>query len=109
MLNEPRRKRTGRRYPMTGRPGSHVAYARGRDLVVEWYDFGDGALYEFAKLMVFDAPAQERIAAALEASDAAKSAALAAQIAAKFGSFFEVEKFVQENGIPFELERNFEP
>jgi hypothetical protein len=77
--------------------------------VVEWYDFGDGALYEFVKLMIFDAPAQERSAVALEAAHGASPDALAAKLAAKFGSFFDVEKFAQQRAIPFALERSFEP
>jgi hypothetical protein len=89
-------------------PGSHVVYARGADLVVEWYDFGDGALYEFVKLMIFGPSAQAQLAAALDAPKARPSA-LAPRVAAHFTSFFEVEKFAEQNGIPFVVERCFDP
>lgn len=109
MPDDARPTPTGPRHRMPSRGGSHVAYARGCDLVVEWYDFGDGALYEFIKLMVFDAPAQELMAAGLEVAAGCTPDALAIQVAAKFGSFFEVEEFAEKRAIPFALERIIDP
>ena len=41
------------RFPLRSAGGSHSAYVRGEAVVVEWYDHGADALYEFAKLAVF--------------------------------------------------------
>jgi hypothetical protein len=55
------------RYAMPARPGSHEAYARSGDVVVDWYDFGDHAPYESANLLIFDPFAQHRLLTALAA------------------------------------------
>jgi hypothetical protein len=107
--DDDREKPMGERHRMASRAGSHQVYARGEELVVHWYDFGDDALYEFIKLMIFGMPAQKQLAAAIGVPGMALPDALAAQVAAKFGSFFEVEDFVQEHGIPFAIERIIDP
>lgn len=64
-LNDRHEERVGSPFLMPTKPGSHCAYARGPELVVEWYDFGPHAPYESANLPVFDGPAQRRLAEAV--------------------------------------------
>jgi hypothetical protein len=99
----------GDRYPMPAKPGSHVVYARGPDLVVEWYDFGDDAPYESANLLVFDRPAQLSLIALLEELPNQTPHGFAAELAARFHSYFEIKDFAEANGIPFATETDFYP
>jgi hypothetical protein len=104
-----RDKPTGPRYAMPCRPGSHVAYARGKDLVVEWYDFGPDAPYESANLLIFAKPAQEQLAVLIGLELPVKPKLLARQVADRFGSYFEVQDFARENKIEFLKRVNFWP
>lgn len=88
--------------------GSHVTYSRGEDLVVEWYDFGPHAPYESANLLVFDRPAQLRLATAAGA-DVCAPHELARQLALKFDSYFDVKRLAEEHAIPFAIETDFQP
>jgi hypothetical protein len=94
--------RLGDRCPMPAKPGSHVAYARGSDLVVEWYDFGDHAPYESANLLIFCRSAQRLLAAAIDVDVALSPHLLSNEVASRFQSYFEVKEFATERGIPFE-------
>jgi hypothetical protein len=99
----------GERRRMPCRPGAHVAYAQGADLVVEWHDFGDHVPYESANMLIFAPAAQERLAAALEAQRGASADALAELIAARFHSYWDVREFAQSRGIPFTKAVDFQP
>lgn len=94
---------------MPAKPGAHSAYARGSDLVVEWYDFGDDATYESANLLIFDRAAQRLLAAALEAEVTLSPHLLSNWVAGRFPSYFAVKAFATERGIPFETEVDFQP
>jgi hypothetical protein len=100
---------TGARYPMPMKPGSHVAYARGPELIVEWYDFGPHAPYESANLLIFDHAAQQRLAEAIGVDPALTPHALAYQVALKFDSYFDVKRLAEERAIPFTTETDFQP
>lgn len=99
----------GDRYPMVARPGSHVVYARGSDLVVEWYDFGDHAPYESVNLLVFDRPAQHRLMELLETPPNWTPHSFASRLAARFASYFEIKEFAEANAILFASEIDFYP
>jgi len=94
---------------MPCRPGSHVAYERGQEVVVEWYDFGADAPYESANLLIFDRAAQGAFAIALGMDPSAVPDRLAAQIAARFASYFAVKAFAEAQAIPFTPEVDFQP
>lgn len=100
---------TGPDHRMPAVPGAHVAYARGAELVVEWYDFGPHAPYESANLLIFDAAAQRQFAVILGIEEYTGSDVLAAQIAGRFESYFRVKGFAEEHAIPFIAEVDFEP
>ena len=100
---------TGTRHAMPQRPGSHTAYERTGELIVEWYDFGDHAPYESANLLAFDGGAQERLAEALGVAPAPDTEGLAALVAARFTSYFEVKQFAADHGIAFRAEVDFAP
>jgi hypothetical protein len=99
----------GDRYRMVARPGSHVVYARGPELVVEWYDFGDHAPYESANLLIFDRPAQHTLMALTDAPSNSTPHDFASRLAARFESYFDVKAFAEANGIPFATEVDFNP
>jgi hypothetical protein len=101
--------RVGDPSPMPAKPGSHVAYARGSDLVVEWYDFGDHAPYESANLMIFDRATQHRLAELLCVDRALSPHELANKVAARFESYFEVREFAGKQGLGFATETDFQP
>ena len=91
----------GVRRRLPGGPGgSDVAYARGVDLVVEWYDFGDDDHYEMVNLIIFDPAAQLTLAIAMDAPTPLTPDELAIAVAARFTSYFEVKAFADEHGIP---------
>ena len=89
--------------------GSHSAYARGGDLVVEWYDFGEHAPYESANLIVFAPASQRRLAEALGLDTARSADALAAELASRFSTVFQVREFAETCGASFSRETNFWP
>lgn len=99
----------GERSRMRARPGSHTAYARGSDLMVEWYDFGEQAPYESANLLIFGRAAQLRLAAAIDAEVTLSPHILSNWVATRFASYFEVKAFALAQAIPFETEVNFDP
>lgn len=99
----------GDRHQMRAKPGSHVAYARGSDLVVEWYDFGEDAPYESANLLVFDRPAQKVLLAALRMEEDRSPDALASDVANAFSSYFHVCEFAEAHGVAFSTETDFNP
>lgn len=99
----------GDRQRMRGKPGSHVAYARGSDLIVEWYDFGGDADYEFASLLVFDRPAQNQLLAATNETDDLSPDETASRIASHFPSYFAVKDFAVKHNVPFKTETDFQP
>ncbi|HEY8572726.1 hypothetical protein [Phenylobacterium sp.] len=99
----------GDRSRMLGKPGSHTVYARGSDLVVEWYDFGDHAAYESANLLIFDRPTQLKLAQERGLEPELSPHLLANRVATHFHSYFEVKAFAEEHGLPFRIERDFEP
>jgi len=99
----------GARSPMPARPGSHVAYARGSDLVVEWYDFGDHAPYESTNLIIFDRETQVKLAELMGLDPALTPHGLSSRVAAKFRSYFDVKQFAEEHGLPFATETDFQP
>jgi len=99
----------GDRHQMPARPGSHVAYARGSDLVVEWYDFGEDAPYESANLLVFDRPAQKVLLATMQLEEDRSPDALASSVANAFSSYFEVRHFAEAHRIEFSTETDFNP
>jgi hypothetical protein len=99
----------GTPYPMLAKSGSHAAYARGSDLVVEWHDFGPHAPYESANLLIFDRPAQWRLAEAIGFNRSLKPHDLAYRVALKFDSYFEVKAFAEQHAIPFAAEVDFQP
>jgi hypothetical protein len=102
-------RRIGEAWPMPARPGAHSVYARGSDLVVEWYDFGDHAPYESANMVIFDRPAQARLAQALEITPLPSPDDLSETISHRFDSYFDVKQFAEETGIPFAAEVDFQP
>jgi hypothetical protein len=99
----------GQRYPMPTKSGSHVAYARKSDLVVEWYDFGEDAPYESANLLIFDRPVQQQLALAIGVAECPSRHDLAYEVARKFKSYFAVKSFATKRGIAFEAEVDFQP
>jgi hypothetical protein len=102
-------RQVGDRSPMPGKPGSHVAYARGSDLVVEWYDFGDGAPYESANLMIFDRPTQLRLAQAIGIDPSLSPHMLANNVAARFDSSFDVKRYAEAHDLGFTTEVDYQP
>jgi hypothetical protein len=95
---------------MPQKPGAHGAYARADgSLVVEWYDFGDHAPYESANLLIFDAAAQGAFAGALGLPAGMPPQDLAAAVAKRFDSWFDVKQFARERGLPFAEDVDFEP
>jgi hypothetical protein len=101
--------RIGSPYPMPAKPGAHNAYARGPELVVEWYDFGPHAPYESANLLVFDRAAQQRLAEATGVDRTLTPHDLAYQVALKFDSYFDVRDVAEDHAIPFTTETDFQP
>lgn len=99
----------GDRHQMRARPGSHTAYARASDLVVEWYDFGEDAPYESANLLVFDRSAQKALLAALHLESDRSPDTLASDIATAFSSYFDVRRFAEAQHIDFSTETDFYP
>ena len=99
----------GYRYPMPTKSGSHVAYARASDLVVEWYDFGEDAPYESANLLVFKRPAQQQLALAIGLAENPSPHELAYEVALKFKSYFAVKSFATKRSIAFETKVDFQP
>ena len=98
----------GDRYPMPTKSGSHVAYAQESDLVVEWYDFGPDAPYESANLLIFDRPAQQRLALAIGLAQCPAPHDLAYEVSHAFKSYFAVKSFATKRGIPFETAVDFQ-
>ncbi len=94
---------------MPQKPGSHRSYVRDHDVVVEWYDFGKGAIYEFAKLLIFDPAAQADLVRELALPPRASPNRIASAIAKKFRSFWDVEDFATDRGIGTRIERDFNP
>lgn len=94
---------------MPQKPGSHRSYVRDQDVVVEWYDFGKGAIYEFAKLLIFDPAAQTALVRELALPAKAKPNRIAAALVRRFRSFWDVEEFAAERGITPRVERDFNP
>ncbi len=99
----------GERIRMAARPGSHVAYASGPNLVVEWYDFGEHAPYESVNLLIFDQTVQPLLAEAIGADPLLATPMLAKSVAAYFSSYFEVRKFAEERLLPFDHKVSFDP
>jgi len=99
----------GDRYPMPTKPGSHVAYARESDLVVEWYDFGKNAPYESANLLIFDRPAQQQLALAIGVESSLSPHDLAYEVSHAFRSYFAVKDFATKRRIPVETQVDFQP
>ncbi|MDZ4372191.1 MAG: hypothetical protein U1C74_12305 [Phenylobacterium sp.] len=99
----------GDRQRMRGKPGSHVAYARSSDLVVEWYDFGGDADYESANLLIFDRPAQKQLLAATGELDDLSPTEAAGHITSHFQSYFAVKDFAVAHNVPFATETDFQP
>lgn len=100
--------KSSRQHRLPAKRGSHVAYKRSHDLVIEWYDFGDHAPYESANLLIFDQPGQQALGNALQI-DIGSTDALAQAIARRFASYFEVERFAEKHAIPFTRETDFQP
>jgi hypothetical protein len=97
-------------FPMPQRPGAHGAYVRANGaLVVEWYDFGDHAPYESATLLVFDAVAQTGLARALGLPADLSAQQLAAVVAERFASYFDVLRYAEDKGLAFVREVDFQP
>ena len=96
-------------FHMAARPGSHVAYASGSDLVVDWYDFGEHAPYESVNLLIFDQTVQPLLAEAIGADPSLATPMLAKSVAAYFSSYFEVRKFAEERLLPFDHKVSFDP
>jgi|GEM_PF-5622027 len=101
--------RIGSHFPMPAKPGSHSAYARGPELVVEWYDFGPHAPYESANLLIFDRASQQRLAEAIGVDPALTPHDLAYQVALKFDSYFDVKDVAADRAIPFTTDTDFQP
>jgi hypothetical protein len=89
--------------------GSHVAYARGADLIVEWYDFGKDVPYESANLLIFSPEAQRALSASLGLEKPPRVRSLAREVAARFESYFQVREFASAQGIAFEKKVDFWP
>jgi hypothetical protein len=94
---------------VTLREKGHSAYARGSELIVEWYDFGEDAPYESANLIIFDTAARTALARRLGLPEGAADAALLERIQQSFPSWFEAKSFAQREGIAFSLEVDFMP
>ena len=94
---------------MSAKPGSHVVYAQGEELVVEWYDHGAHAPYESANLLIFDRAAANTLAHAIDVDPACSLGSIAAAVTNRFESYFEVKAFAIERGIPFEKKVDFQP
>ncbi|MBU1513260.1 MAG: hypothetical protein KKB47_10980 [Alphaproteobacteria bacterium] len=111
LLTEPNRDASHppARNKLAAKVGSHSAYARGPDLIVEWYDFGDDTHYESANFLVFKSPAQQMLAQAIGGAAGFEVALLAAKVAAHFDSYFEVKAFAAEHSIPFATDVEFQP
>ncbi|HEY3951659.1 hypothetical protein [Phenylobacterium sp.] len=86
-----------------------MAYARGPDLVVEWYDFGEAAPYESANLLIFGAEAQAALARRLALEPLPSTDALAQAVAGRFGSYFAVRAFADAEGIAYRHAVDFSP
>lgn len=101
--------KVGDRNRMTAKPGSHTAYARGSDLVVEWYDFGDHAPYESANLLIFDRTTQIALARLMGVDKSLSPHDLANKVAVRFDSYFQVKAFAETHGLVFATEIDFHP
>jgi hypothetical protein len=99
----------GDHYRMPAGPGSHVAYCRAGDLIVDWYDFGDDAPYESINLLIFGRSAQLRLIDLLGEDPGQTSHDLACRLALVFDSYFAVKTFAERHGVPFTTETNFWP
>lgn len=77
-------------------------------LVAEWYDFGGGAAYEFADMLIFDDAAQSALADALGVGDV-RGLPLASALAARFNRYYLIKEFVVKRGLPVEKEVDFSP
>jgi hypothetical protein len=99
----------GERHEMVAKPGSHVAYSQGPELIVEWYDFGPHAPYESANLLIFDRPAQLKLMELVDLGAGLTPHILASRLANHFASYFEVKEFAQAHEIPFDAEVDFWP
>jgi hypothetical protein len=89
--------------------GSHTAYPRAQQLIVEWYDFGEHARYESANLLVFDDSGQAHLRTELGLPDPLPICDLAAAMAAQFDSYFALEAYASERDMPFTPAVDFEP
>lgn len=98
----------GFRYPMPDKPGSHVAYAVGSDLVVEWHDHGDHAPYDSANLLIFGRPEQGALAQVL-GCPLGTPHELAHEVARRCDSYFVVRKLADANGIAYQHKVDFQP
>ena len=76
--------------------------------MVEWYDFGDQAPYESANRLILGLSAQHALAAALNIPISTPDD-LAAHVADRFSSFFEVATFLADRGIEPRRETDFLP
>lgn len=94
---------------LRAKPGAHRAYARGPDLVVEWYDFGPHAPFESVNLLIFDRQAQHQLGRLIEAPHDLTPHELAWRLPYRFASYFEVKAFAQANRVPFKWETSFDP
>ena len=70
----------GEQFHMAAWPGSHVVYAFGTDLVVDWYDFGEHAPYESVNLLIFDQTVQPLLAEAIDADPSLATPMLAKSV-----------------------------
>jgi hypothetical protein len=93
---------------LAGELPGHMAYAKGGQLVVEWYDFGEGAPYESANMLILDLAAQRSLAAAMDEGSPSVEG-LAEAVARRFASWFEFRDLVAAQGIVAWRETDFMP
>ena len=93
----------------TGSGAHAIWYDEAGRLVAEWHDFGEGAPYESANMIRFDAASQDALGGALDSAAPPAGEALLHALAARFRSYFEIRAFADEQAIPFEAEVDFRP
>ncbi|HEY5409388.1 MAG TPA: hypothetical protein VIJ94_01560 [Caulobacteraceae bacterium] len=90
--------------------GAHSIYGREDGcLVVEWYDFGEEVPYESANMLVMTAAEQAVLGEAIGLSPNTSAGELAAALADRFPSYWDIRRFLDERRLPYTHSVDFQP
>jgi hypothetical protein len=91
-------------------PGSQFIHIdeRGR-FVVEWYDFGAGVPYESANMLIFGDSELAAFAQHLGLDPGSDAQQIATELANRFNSYFAIRRYLDDAGLRYRHEVDFQP